>query len=100
MSKGYIVAFVEVADFPSFQKGYIEPAGVIMAKYGGKVIAASNEVVNKEQSFPPGFGIILEFPSMEQLEAFYADPDYEPLIKLRRDQGASTLAFLPQGMGH
>lgn len=100
MNRAYVIAFVEVANFASFEKEYIRPAGIIMAKYGGKVIAASNDVVNKEESFPPGFGIILEFPNMSQLESFYEDPDYLPLIELRRAQGASTLAFLPQGMGH
>jgi len=32
----------------------------------------------------PSTIIILEFPSMEQAKAWYYDPEYAPLIKLRQ----------------
>ena len=97
MSKAYMIAFVEVKDFEAFKQNYIIPSGPLVAKHGGTLLAASPQVVVKEEPIPPGFGILVEFPSMENLEAFYTDPDYAPLIEFRKTQGASSLAYLPQG---
>jgi uncharacterized protein (DUF1330 family) len=99
MAKAYMIAFVKIDDFDAFGKNYIGPSTPILEKHGGKLIAASNEVIVKEESVPPGWGILIEFPSMEAAEAFYTDPDYQPLIDVRRAQGGSALAIFAQGMG-
>ena len=44
---------------------------------------------------PKGFAVLLEFPSMDALQAFYVDPKYVPLIEVRRAQGASALVSFP-----
>lgn len=98
MSKAYLVAFVKISDFDAFAQTYIGPSAPLLAKHGAKLIAASNEVVVKEETVPEGWGILIEFPSMEAAEAFYADPDYAPLIDTRRAQGGSALALFAQGM--
>lgn len=36
--------------------------------------------------------VVLEFPSMEQAQAWYNDPEYAPMIKLR--QSGSDLDFV------
>jgi uncharacterized protein (DUF1330 family) len=40
----------------------------------------------------PSGVVVLEFPSMEQARAWYRDPDYAPLIKLR--QGGSDVELV------
>ena len=79
MTKAYINAFIEVPDFNAFYTNYIMPSAPILARHGGVILAASNEVTNKEEPLPSGFAVILEFPSIEDLEAFYVDPEYQRL---------------------
>lgn len=56
-------------------------------------------LIVKEGNIPPGFGVILEFPNMDNLNAFYSDPEYVPLIAVREFFGGSSLATVSQGMG-
>lgn len=95
MTKAYINAYVEVPDFDAFYVNYILPSAPLLERHSGSILAATNEIDTKEQPMPIGYAVILEFASMEHLEAFYADPDYQPLKKLRRAQGASALVSFP-----
>ncbi|MGI9326282.1 MAG: DUF1330 domain-containing protein [Pseudomonadales bacterium] len=98
MGKVYMVAFVDVSSVERYTKEYIANALPLVMKHGGKVLSASDESVVKEGKFPPGRIAIAEFPSMEAAEAFYADPAYQPLIKVRQDIGATVLGFFPRGV--
>jgi uncharacterized protein (DUF1330 family) len=40
--------------------------------------------------------VIIEFPTKAALDAWYADPDYQPLIALRR-QGARDMLLTLEG---
>lgn len=95
MTKAYINAFVEVPDFDAFYINYILPSAPLLVRHSGKILAATNEIDTKEQPMPIGYAVILEFASMENLEAFYVDPDYKPLKDIRRAQGASALVSFP-----
>ncbi len=95
MPKAYINAFVEIPDFDAFYGNYIMPAAPILERHGGVILAATNEVETKEEPMPDGYAVLLEFPSMEDLQAFYVDPEYAPLIKVRRGQGTSALVSFP-----
>ena len=97
MGKAYMLAFVEVSDFEKFKKDYIIPSVPITFRHGGKLLAASDEVTVREGSIPPGWAIILEFPSMKHAEAFYEDPEYANLIKVRENMGTSSLGYFSQG---
>jgi uncharacterized protein (DUF1330 family) len=57
-----------------------------MQKHGGKVLVGSGaamEALEGEENLPSTI-IVLEFPSIEQAKAWYHDPEYAPLIKLRQ----------------
>ena len=41
--------------------------------------------------------VVLEFPSMEQAKAWYNDPEYAPLIKLRQT-GSEIDFFVVEGV--
>jgi len=99
MSKAYLIAFVDIDDFETLKKDYIVPSVSITFAHKGKLLAASNpnEVVVKEGNLPAGWTILLEFPSMHYAEAFYSDPKYINLIKIRESLGTSSLAYFPQG---
>ncbi|NOR61401.1 MAG: DUF1330 domain-containing protein [Rhodobacteraceae bacterium] len=95
MPKAYINAFIETPDFPAFYANYIAPSAPILERHGGVILAATNEVDVKEDPMPKGFAVLFEFPSKDALQAFYVDPEYVPLIEVRRAQGASALVSFP-----
>ena len=55
----------------------------IVEKYGGKMLAAGPSVRNLEGPKPDGDLIVIEFASREQAEAFWDDPNYQEVAKLR-----------------
>ena len=91
----YMVAFFDIKDIKEFTKKYVSPTIPIAIKHGGKVLcSASNDFV-KEGKFPPGRSLIIEFPTMEAAEAFYSDPEYQPLIKMRETISSTVLGIFP-----
>ena len=50
-----------------------------------------------EGNFPEGRVVIVEFQSMEKAEAFYADPDYQPLKEVRSKFSQSDSAIVEKG---
>jgi uncharacterized protein (DUF1330 family) len=52
-----------------------------------------------EEELPDTY-VVLEFPSMEHARAWYADPEYAPMIDLRRAHSEIEFVLLdgiPQG---
>ena len=57
----------------------------LVEKHGGKFLVrgrAPKELLEGKEKLPDTI-VVLEFPSMEDARAWYNDPDYAPLIKLR-----------------
>jgi uncharacterized protein (DUF1330 family) len=69
-------------------KEYLPRTGVLIAKHGGKALIGGNStprVLALEGAEKPPLGVvILEFPSLEQAQAWHDDPDYAPLKELRQ----------------
>jgi len=81
----YIIGHVEVRD-TAWTMEYVPKATALVQKHGGKLLAGSGcamESLEGEGKLPSAI-IVLEFPSMEQANAWYHDPEYTPLIKLRQ----------------
>ena len=81
----YIIGRVEVRD-TAWTMEYVPKATALVQKHGGKLLAGSGcamESLEGERKLPSAI-IVLEFPSMEQAKAWYHDPEYAPLIKLRQ----------------
>ena len=81
----YIIARVEVRD-TAWTAEYVPKTMALIQKHGGKVLVGSGaamETLEGEEKWPSTI-IVLEVPSMEQAKAWYHDPEYAPLIKLRQ----------------
>jgi uncharacterized protein (DUF1330 family) len=69
-------------------KEYLPTAGALVAKHGGKALIGGNStprLLALEGAEEPPLGVvILEFPSLEQAQAWHDDPDYAPLKQLRQ----------------
>ncbi|MEZ8099091.1 DUF1330 domain-containing protein [Vibrio bivalvicida] len=93
----YMLTFVRVHDHESHQKDYLPSAHAILHKHGGKALAVTEDIDVREGSMPQGRVILVEFPSKQAAEAFYNDPDYQPLKKLRSTLLDADMAIFDSG---
>jgi len=95
--KAYMITFVRFQNYEAYQREYITAAHAILTAHGGKAVAVSDERKVIEGTLPEGRIVIVEFPSMEHAEAFYSDPDYQPLKKIRHKYAQCDSAIVEKG---
>ena len=80
----YLIADVTVTD-DAWIPDYAANVHDIVHKHGGKYLSRSGNITNLEGE-PLGSTLIalIEFPSMEAVQAFASDPDYAPYGKARQ----------------
>lgn len=86
----YIFASVEITD-PAAYEDYRKRVPAIIAAYGGRYLARGGAVERLEGDVPLNRQVILEFPDMAQLKAFYNSAEYQPLLAIRRRAARSNL---------
>ena len=64
-------------------EGYRLAVPPLIARHGGRYLVRGGETRQMEGTRPWSRVVVLEFPSRAAAEAFYADPDYAPLLALR-----------------
>ena len=105
----YVIASIEVTD-DSWIPGYADKVHDIVHRHGGKYLSRSGNITTIEGEGTAATLIaILEFPSMDAVEAFGSDPDYAPYGEARRNGSistfhviddtdvAGTIPYLPKG---
>jgi uncharacterized protein (DUF1330 family) len=83
----YIVANVEVTD-PVVYERYRARVPAVIAAHGGRYLVRGGPVKVLEGEIDPKRQVILEFPDMAALEAFYYSAEYQELVAIR--QAAAT----------
>ncbi|EGH71208.1 DUF1330 domain-containing protein [Pseudomonas syringae USA007] len=78
---GYMIANYQINDQATFKK-YMEAAGPLAPKYGGKVIVFNVNAPAVEGK-PKSVMAIAEFPSLADAQRFYNSPEYSAARKLR-----------------
>jgi uncharacterized protein (DUF1330 family) len=92
----YVIGEVDISD-ASWVKEYGARIAPILARHGGKYIARGAPAGKLEGSRAlPHVVVVLEFPSLEKATAWYADPDYQPLIRLR-EPGSKAEIMVVEG---
>ena len=89
----YIWANVEVTDPVAYEE-YRQRVPAIIAAHGGRYLARGGRSELLEGAVQPNRLVILEFPDMAQLKAFYHSPEYRPLLALRQRTARSSLMAL------
>ena len=85
----YAIGRLQMRD-PSWVSEYGAKIQPLVAKHGGRYLVRGGAMETAEgKTALPSVIVVLEFPSMEKARAWYRDPEYAPLIKLR--QGGSDL---------
>lgn len=86
----YVIADVEVIDSAGYEQ-YRQQVPATIAAFGGRYLVRGGALTALEGDWLPKRCVILEFPSMAQLEAWYDSPAYVPLRALRQRTTKSRL---------
>ena len=86
----YIIANVEVTDAATYEE-YRKQVPAIIAAHGGRYLARGGAAEALEGEVAANRLVILEFPDMAHVKAFYTSAEYRPLIKLRNKAARSSL---------
>ena len=86
----YVIADIEVLD-PAGYEAYRQQVPATIAAYGGRYLARGGATEVLEGSWSPRRCVILEFPSMAQLKAWWDSPEYQPLRTIRERTTRSNL---------
>jgi uncharacterized protein (DUF1330 family) len=88
----YVIADIEVTDSAGFAE-YQQKVPATIAAYGGRYLVRGGATETLEGAWSPKRCVVLEFPSMAQLKAWYGSPEYRPLIALRERTTKSNLVI-------
>lgn len=92
MRKGYVIVLLDVADQDRYVE-YAKRATQIEDRYGGRALVVSDSFETIEGEWPAERVVVLEFPSIGAAHSWYADPEYQKLIPLRRQATDSNIIF-------
>ena len=86
----YLIADVEVTN-PEGYEEYRAQVPAVFADYGGRYLVRGGALEVLEGAGGAGRRVVLEFPSMAQLKAFWDSPEYRPLRAVRERCATSRI---------
>lgn len=92
----YLIAEHSITDAEKFEE-YRSKVGTLIAKHGGRYLTkgGSHLVLEKDNAvWQPDRVVIIEFPDMAALNAWYTSPEYQPLIALRNASAKDMMITL------
>lgn len=86
----YIFASVEITDLTAYEE-YRKQVPAVIAAYGGRYLVRGGAALRLEGDAAVNRLVILEFPDMARLKAFYDSAEYRPLLAIRQRAARSNL---------
>jgi uncharacterized protein (DUF1330 family) len=83
----YYIGEHKITDAANFE-AYLRQVVPMIERRGGRYLTRAGTHEMLEGDWHPDRVVIIEFPDMAALKAWYQSPEYQPLIPLRR--GAAT----------
>lgn len=93
----YLISQIRVTNEDAFQE-YRQASIPVAESYGAKYLARSDDVEALDGAHDGRRVVIIEFPDMETLRAFWNSPEYQAARQLRLDAAEIDIWALP-GMG-
>ena len=78
----YVIADIEVNDASAYE-AYKKGVAATVEKFGGRFLVRGGAVTPCEGDWNPKRVVVLEFPDMGTLDAWYRSADYKPLLEMR-----------------
>jgi len=91
----YLIIDIAVIDQDVFGE-FVDQVPAVVEKYGGLYLARSSEVSTMVGDWRPERIVLIEFEGIEQVEEFFASPEYLTLVPLR-EQSATSRAIIVEG---
>ncbi|MGO8761392.1 MAG: DUF1330 domain-containing protein [Desulfobaccales bacterium] len=91
----YLIIDITVTD-PDVYGEFLERVPAVVEQYGGRYLARSAEVSTMVGDWQPEWIVLIEFQTIEQVQEFFASPEYQALVPLR-EQSATTRAIIVEG---
>ena len=88
----YVIVTYDIADPKGFEP-YIPGVVPILQKHGAEVLVA-DPAAQAMEGKASGMTVILKFSSQEAALAFYNDPAYQPVKKIRHDTTKNGIVVL------
>ena len=89
----YVINDMEVLD-PQGLEDYKKLSPQTVAQYGGKFLVRGGQLKKLEGDWMPKRLVILEFPSVEQAEAWINSPEYAGPRKMRQKASRSNIVVV------
>ena len=83
----YLIVDNEITDAKAYDE-YRRQVLPLIGRFGGRLLVRGGPIAHLEGSWRPQRLVIIEFPSMDALQAWYHSSEYAPMLALR--QSAST----------
>ena len=85
MPKAFLMADVQPEDMKAYRaSGYLEAAVQTASAHGGVYRARGGDTIVLEGDWAPDRMVIIEFPSMDNLLAWYRSPEYQEWAPVRQ----------------
>ncbi|MGH7662336.1 MAG: DUF1330 domain-containing protein [Vulcanimicrobiaceae bacterium] len=88
--KAYVIGDIEMHDSARYDE-YRKQVLPTIEKYGGRFLVRGGAAETLEGDWKPRRIVVLEFPDMSALKAWYNSPEYAPLIELRQSASRGSL---------
>ena len=94
----YLIADETITDPQVFEE-YKAAVLPLITRFGGRFLSRGGdmEVLEAGRDWTPSRMVIIEFPSMSALKAWYDCPDYAPVRDIRFRSAISTIVALDAG---
>ncbi|MEC7837574.1 MAG: DUF1330 domain-containing protein [Chloroflexota bacterium] len=92
----YSISSIEVKDWNAY-KEYMKLVPSVIKKYGGKYLVRGGDIITDNTSWNPKRIVILEFPTLEDLNAFRNSEEYKPVADIRLKASTSE-SFVVEGI--
>ena len=92
----YSISSIDVKDWEAYKK-YMKLVPSVIKKFGGKYLVRGGEILSDSTSWKPKRVVILEFPTIEDMNNFRDSEDYKPVAEIRLKASESE-SFVVQGI--
>jgi uncharacterized protein (DUF1330 family) len=93
----YVVAELVPTDAVVYQRDYVPGVTAVVAAHGGRYLARGGEVEALSGATPAARIVIIAFPSMAAVRAFWASPEYQALAQVR-SRSATGRIYAVEGL--
>ena len=89
----YMIVNIDVQN-PKLLEEYRAKVPALIQKHGGEYLVRGGNFVVVEGDWRPSRLVLFRFPDMAALQAFYNDPEYQPLKDLRERAAKTDMIFV------